>query len=128
MNIFNNDPNKDYNLVRGKYHSKVIAWDLITDGNMEKTRPLDLKIYGNHFWKEPGNKTSALVKLNKFQGNLVTIEGASYTVLQGKVDGKLKELEIHTEQMNKDYLEKVSEIAHQVYDNEKPSVKKMVLK
>ena len=71
MNIFNNDPNKDYNLVRGKYHSKVIAWDLITDGNMEKTRPLDLKIYGNHFWKEPGNKTSALVKLNKFQGNLV---------------------------------------------------------
>lgn len=133
MNIFNKNPNQDYTLTSGKYHSKTLTWDLITDGVVKEIKPINLELYENCFWKEPGSKTKTLVKLNKFQGKCVTIESASYVVLQGKVDKKLKELEIRTEQMDINYLKRVSEIAHQVYHeennlSENPTVKRMILK
>lgn len=133
MNILNKKPNQDYTLTSGKYHSKVLTWDLITDGVVKEIKPLNPKLYENCFFKEPGSKTKTLVKLNKFQGKCVTVEGASYAVLQGKVDEKLKELEIYTEQMDMNYLKRVSEIADQVYHeennpSEKPTVKRMILK
>lgn len=133
MNIFNNNPNKEYTLTSGKYHSKVLTWDLITDGVVQEIRPLNLKVHENWFSKEPGSKISNCVKLIKLQGKSVTIENASYAVLQGKVNEKVKEIELHTEQMDMNYLKSIREIAQQVYNEEneqfeKPTVKRMILK
>lgn len=132
MSIYNVDPNCDYTLIYGNNRlGRKIGWELLTDGDIKTLEPLANKSYSCERPIDIGNRTT----LTDITAKRVSIEDASYAVMQGSENDMLKGVMVYTNLTDLNSLEQISRIANIEYHEtgnllleDAPYVRKIVLR
>jgi hypothetical protein len=130
LNIYGYDPNTNYTILEAKYYG-VYGLELITDGNIQTI--FDYTFEPHIFYPDPsGNSEARIYKEGIFKD--ITIENASYAIMQGTYDRQIKKIEIFTKLLELEKLKKISEIANEIHTDEesllvsgRPYVRKLTL-
>ncbi len=131
INIYGVNPNKTYLLIAGRKFGQNIGIEMVTDGCISKTIPI--KLTENIFFASPYNVDDYITYENA-KAICVEIKNATYAIEQGITDDKINFLNLFTESINEDVLERTSKIGSVVYSDgdsiteQKPFVKRIVLK
>lgn len=134
MIIYGCDPNNSYTLIRGKYRGNILSWELLTDGEIKNITYPNPKELEHCFFDSPDSPKNK-VQLEQNLIASVSLENASYAVMQGLSNGKIQHSKVFTNLTDFEQLSQISDIANTEYmvdDNiltkDEPYVRRLVLK
>lgn len=131
LNIYGVNPNKTYGLVIGENYGKRIGIELLTDGSVSRINPVQLA--SNVFFDSP-YKDDEYITYDNGRAVFVELENATYAIQRGMSDDRTNFLNLFTEIVDEETLEKISQIGNSAqkddshFDQSQPFVKKFILK
>jgi len=133
LNIYGVNPNYHYQLIHGIRYSNILGFELITDGDILEINPQTMKGF-EYYYTSPINPNEA-VQLENNKVVYVSLENATYAIMQGVCDGKIRYCNVNTQILDEKRLKKISNLANKKYEkdeyaltDEEPYVRKLVLK
>lgn len=131
LNVYGYNPNRNYTILYGQSDFSSYESELITDGDIKSIKCY--KFDPNIFYQDPSGNSLGRQYKKAIIKNII-LDNASYAIKQGKLDEKLKKIEIYSKILDLDKLKKISEFANKIHDdkdslltNEKPYVRKLSL-
>lgn len=113
MNIYHKMSNGKYNVYKGENKSENVCWQLITDGDINKTYKT---FHYRHNIVDNPLIVNSKINLNNILCHVVEVRNSSYTILKGMNDYCVGQIKIYTLSTNEDKLNELSNLANKYED------------
>lgn len=134
LRIFGVNPNCHYQLVHGKHHSSLLSFELITDGDILTINHQDTRGIEHYYYESPVSPNEA-VQLEDNKAIYVSLKNATYAIMQGLCDGKIRYCNVNTQILDEKKLKEIANFANQKYEKNEYAlteealyVRKLILK